>query len=203
MKQPNDARMSVRAALGVLADLRDDETVVVTNQGSARVWPLIAEHALDFHYNPSTMGGAIPFALGLALAKPSLQVIAISGDGALTMNLGSLISVVASGADNLTVVVLDNGIYEVTGGQKTAASIARVDYVTLARSTGFRSTSGFCDEASWRAHAPTAMAAQGPRFVSLRVHLALPFDMSTTSTQITDQLQRLSQGIKNLRSGNS
>ena len=198
MKQRNEPRMSVRGALGVLANLRDDATVVVTNQGSARVWPLIAEHSLDFHYNPSTMGGAIPFALGLALAKPSLHVLVISGDGALTMNLGSLITVVAANATNLTVVVLDNGIYEVTGGQRTAASIAKVDYVALARSTGFRSTFGFYDEASWREQAPTVMTDSGPRFLSLCVHPAVPNDLTQSSIRISDQLNRLSSELKGL-----
>jgi len=157
---------------------------------------LIANHSLDFHYNPSTMGGAIPFGLGLALANPLLHVIVISGDGALTMSLGSLISVIATGATNLTVVVLDNGIYEVTGGQKTAASVADVDYVALARSVGFRSTFGFDQEMMWSEQGPTIVTAPGPRFVSLRVEKALPDDMVTPAMPISEQLTRLSQAIK-------
>ena len=81
-------RMAVRDALGVLVRCRDDRTLVVTNQGAARVWPLLESHALDFHYNPSTMGGAVPFGLGLALAKPALHVVVVSGDGALSMRIG-------------------------------------------------------------------------------------------------------------------
>jgi len=194
-----NARMSVRSALGVLADIRDDSTIVVTNQGSARVWPLIDEHVLDFHYNPSTMGGAIPFGLGLALANSSLHVIVVSGDGALTMNLGSLITVVAAGADNLTVVVLDNGIYEVTGGQRTAASVASVDYVALADSVGFPSSCGFGAESLWRDQAATVMSAVGPRFVSLCVEPALSADMTTSAPPIAKQLVQLSRVITNLR----
>lgn len=197
MNHPIDstAGMSVRAALGVLADLRDDSTIVVTNQGSARVWPLIAEHDLDFHYNPSTMGGAIPLGLGLALANPSLHIIVISGDGALTMSLGSLVTVAAAGASNLTVVVLDNGIYEVTGGQKTAASVAEVDYVALAAAAGIRASYGFDREATWREQSAAVLSAPGPHFVSLSVQPALPDDMATPAAPILEQLNRLSEAI--------
>ncbi len=63
----------LRDALKVLVESRDDSSVVVTHQGSARLWPQLVEHPLDFHYNPSTMGGAIPFGLGIALAHPDRQ----------------------------------------------------------------------------------------------------------------------------------
>jgi thiamine pyrophosphate-dependent acetolactate synthase large subunit-like protein len=142
------------------------------------------------------MGGAIPFGLGIALSNPSLDVIVISGDGALAMNLGSLITVVAGGATNLTVVVLDNGIYEVTGGQKTAASIADVDFVSLAESVGFRSAFRFDEETEWRRRGTIVLNAPGPRFVSLSVENALPDDMATAAPPISNQLHGLSAAIK-------
>src|SRR5687768_14065706 len=88
--------MPVVAALQALIDLRTDDGIVVTNQASARIWPKLERHSLDLHYNPSTMGGAVPLALGLALAQPARQVLAISGDGALLMSLGSLVTVVGT-----------------------------------------------------------------------------------------------------------
>lgn len=193
MKDHAGDRMSVRAALGVLTQLRDDSTLVVTNQGSARVWPLLGEHPLDFHYNPSTMGGAIPFGLGLALARPALHVMVVSGDGALSMSLGSLISVVAARVEKFTVVLLDNGIYEVTGGQRIAASEVDVDYAGLARSVGFPSAFGFGNETDWREGASTALAAPGPRLISLRVEKSDPADMATSLPPIADRLSALTR----------
>ena len=49
--------MPVVPALQVLADLCAGDQIVVTNQGSARLWPQLRRRPLDFHYNPSTMGG--------------------------------------------------------------------------------------------------------------------------------------------------
>ena len=88
--------MDVKAALSVLVNLRTVSEVIITNQGSAREWPKLCEHALDFHFIPSAMGGAIPLGLGIAVAQPKRRVTIISGDGSLLMNLGCLVSVVAS-----------------------------------------------------------------------------------------------------------
>lgn len=189
-------RMSLREALNILIDVRDDSTLVVTNQGSARVWPQLTDHPLDFHYNPSTMGGAIPFGLGLALALPSHQVLVVSGDGALVMNLGALISVVAAKATNLTVIVLDNGIYEVTGGQKNAAGQAGVDYEKLAESVGFRSAFCFDDAAMWREQAKSAIESLGPRFVTLNVDAALPSDLATSLPPVSERLSQFAEALR-------
>ncbi|MBW2543698.1 MAG: hypothetical protein JRF15_16575 [Deltaproteobacteria bacterium] len=59
--------------------------------------------------------------LELALAQPQREVLAISGDGALSRNLGRLVTVIDSGATNPSIALLDNGIYDVTGGQTVAA----------------------------------------------------------------------------------
>ncbi len=187
--------MSVRAALQVLACHRSDKHVVVTNQGSARIWPLLTSHQLDFHFNPSAMGGAVPLALGIALARPDKEVIVVTGDGALLMNLGCLVSVVAAGVNNLTVVVLENGIYEVTGGQQTAAAYAQVDYAKLAGSVGFINTQLFHDITVWQTAWPEILTQPGPRLVCLQVGPAEPADLTTPPIPMQKQLAQFRQKL--------
>jgi len=187
--------MPVVDALQVLIDLRQTNQIVVTNQASARVWPKLAQQPLDFHYNPSTMGGAIPLALGLALAQPQREVLVVSGDGSLLMSLGSLVTVVGTGATNLTVVVLDNGVYEVTGGQKTAASGAGVDFAGLARAAGFPSARQFSSLADWRAGAAKALSEQGPRFISLKVEPTPKELLLHPTPPLSQQIQGLRQAL--------
>ena len=67
------------------------------------------------------------------------QPVPSVGDGCLLMNLGCLVTIVASGARNLTVVALENGIYEVTGGQRTAARSSTRRAASLIRSDDDRS----------------------------------------------------------------
>ena len=88
-------RIALVSALQVLHDLRRDQ-VIVTTMGAAREWMRLSDHPLDFHYVPSTMGGGIPLALGIALSRPGHDVIVLSGDGSLLMSLGSLVTVAAN-----------------------------------------------------------------------------------------------------------
>jgi sulfopyruvate decarboxylase subunit beta len=189
--------MPVVDALQVLIDLRSDDGIVVTNQASARIWPKLNRRALDLHYNPSTMGGAVPLALGLALAQPGRQVVAVTGDGALLMSLGSLVTVVGAGATNLTVVVLENNMYEVTGGQRTAASGTSLDWPALARATGFPSAVRFKELSAWQAGATATLATPGPRFISLTVQ-PTPMEYLRANTppigQQVDQLRAALDG---------
>lgn len=164
---PEVSCMAVEAALQVLADVRRDDEIVVTNQVSARLWPRLSKHSLDFNYNPSTMGGAVPLGVGLALAQPKRHVIVVSGDGSLLMSLGSLVTVVDSNATNLSVVVLDNARYEVTGGQKTPAANSRTDFAGLARAARFATVANYDDENAWRRDAADVLHRPGPRFVCL------------------------------------
>ncbi|HEY2415809.1 MAG TPA: thiamine pyrophosphate-dependent enzyme [Pirellulaceae bacterium] len=187
--------MDVVAALELLIDKRKANQIVVTNQGSARVWPQLNDHALDFHYNPSTMGGAIPLALGLALAQPQREVLVVSGDGALLMSLGCLVTVVGAGVTNLTVVVLNNGLYEVTGGQKTPAADSSVDFASLAGAAGFPTALEFCDLDRWRAEAASSIASVGPRFISLVVQPTPQERLRFPTPPLMKQIGRLRQAL--------
>lgn len=160
-------RMPLAPSLAVLAALRTD-WIVVTTMGSAREWPKLSSSPLDFHYLPSSMGQAPALGLGLALARPNRHVLILNGDGCMLMNLGSLVTIASSGATSLTLVVLDNGIYEVTGGQPTAAA-KETRFAELARAAGWPSTAEFDELTHWQTGAVGALALPGPRCISLAV----------------------------------
>lgn len=161
------AAMPFIPALETLRDLRTDQ-IVVTTMGAAREWPKLSSHPLDFHYIPSAMGQAPALGLGLALARPDREVIVLNGDGCMLMNLGCLVTLAHSGAANVTLVVIQNGIYEVTGGQATAAGAA-ADFAALGRAAGMASVVEFSTLEAWRGGAPAALRLAGPRLIVLRV----------------------------------
>jgi len=74
--------------------------------------------APNHFYMMGSMGCALPFAIGLAL-NTDKEVVAIIGDGELLMNFSSLIQTENLKLDNLTIYILDNNMYQSTGGQKT------------------------------------------------------------------------------------
>ena len=170
------SRIQLVSALETLWRIRREDEVVVTTMGSAREWMTLGEpHALDLILVPSAMGHGTSIALGLALAQPGKRVIVCSGDGSLLMNLGSLASIVAADVPNLVVIVFDNGVYEVTGQQPTAAAgVGRpggrgADFCGIARACGFESVHAFNDATSWANGARSALDAKGPTFISLGV----------------------------------
>lgn len=86
-------------------------------------------------YMVGSMGCVSSLALGLALACPQRQVIAIDGDGALLMRMGALSAVADAAPENLTHIVLDNGVHDSTGAQSTLAH--RVDIPAVAAACGY------------------------------------------------------------------
>lgn len=65
----------------------------------------------------TTHGRAIPFALGLHLANPALEVVVFSGDGDLLAIGGNHLIHAARRNVDLTVICVNNFIYGMTGGQ--------------------------------------------------------------------------------------
>jgi 2-oxoglutarate/2-oxoacid ferredoxin oxidoreductase subunit beta len=68
----------------------------------------------SFH---TTHGRAIPFATGLKLANPALKVVVYSGDGDLSAIGGNHFIHAARRNVDMTVILINNGIYGMTGGQ--------------------------------------------------------------------------------------
>ena len=119
-------------------------------------------------YMLGSMGLAIPIALGTAIAQPQRHVIALEGDGSLLMQLGCLATVAARAPGNLTIVVWDNGIYQITGGQQTA-SAATADLVAIARGAGIARSAWASDEVDFERLFATALREGGPSLIAARI----------------------------------
>ncbi len=109
-----DRRQVVAALLKGRRDL-----VVVTGLGS----PTYDVNAAGDHERNfclwGAMGGAAMVGLGIALAKPDVPVLVVTGDGEMLMGMGSYSTMALQNPPNLTVAVLDNGLFGETGGQAT------------------------------------------------------------------------------------
>jgi thiamine pyrophosphate-dependent acetolactate synthase large subunit-like protein len=136
------------------------------------------------------MGGGPPLALGLAVAQPQREVWLLTGDGSLLMTLGALVTVVDSGAENLTIFLIDNAAYEIIGGPKTPASRVAVDFVAIARGSGFSSVAHFRRLDEWTSSAAEAMQLPGPRFVWLEVDLVREKHRLDPPCPLEEQLAR-------------
>lgn len=119
------------------------------------------------YYMLGSMGLAIPIAVGVALAQPDRHVVALEGDGSLLMQLGCLATVAMLKVKNLTIVLMDNGIYQITGSQPTpAAKVA--DYVAFARAAGIEKAEWAADETEFDRLFDASLAG-GPSFIAARI----------------------------------
>ena len=168
--------MPVTPAVALVRAARRDEDVVISAMGAAREWMALGPlHPRDLVLVPSAMGHSTSIGLGLALAQPARRVIVLAGDGALLMNLGTLVTISAHAPANLIVVLYDNGVYEVTGAQPTPGSPAgrahgdAIDFVAVARACGLSSVFRWSTHDAWQRGIGEAFAAQGPTLVVLDV----------------------------------
>lgn len=72
---------------------------------------------MDFQTMHTTHGRAIAFATGVKMARPDLEVIVIAGDGDCAAIGGNHLIHAARRNIGITVVVFNNNIYGMTGGQ--------------------------------------------------------------------------------------
>ena len=120
------------------------------------------------YYMLGSMGLTIPIALGVAIAQPKRHVIALEGDGSLLMQLGCLATVGMLRPKNLTMLVWDNGIYQITGAQPTASS-ANADLVAIARGAGIANAAWADDEDDFDRLMAAALAEGGPSLIAARI----------------------------------
>jgi sulfopyruvate decarboxylase subunit beta len=185
--------MTNQQALEVLAQHRG-ERIVIATMASIGLWPRLSNGPLDFAYMPSAMGQGSALGLGLALAHPEHGVIVLNGDGSMLMNLGSLVTL-ANYPANIYLVILDNGIYEVTGGQPTAGA-GHTNFAGLARAAGIQRVYAFENLETWQADAGEALAGPGPVVIWLKVEARMGQKTPPPPRPMAEQITRLQEARK-------
>jgi phosphonopyruvate decarboxylase len=184
-----EARPSRRAALeAVVAHTPVDSTVVLAATGfCGRELYALADRPNQL-YMVGSMGCVAPLALGVALARPDLTVVALDGDGAALMRLGAFATVGAYGPPNLRHLLLDNGVHDSTGGQATVS--ASVSFAEIAAACGYAASLETDDTARIAAWLQ-APAAGGPRFARMLIRAGTAQGLPRPSMTPVEVKQRL------------
>ena len=149
-----------------------------------------AERRPQNFYMLGSMGLAVPIALGVALAQPQRKVIALEGDGSLLMQLGCLGTVAARAQKNLAIVIMDNGAYQITGGQKTVTDQC-VDLVAVAKASGLAQSAWAADESAFEELISLSLKEDGPWLIGCRIDNAKPVDTTERDPpKLKDQFMR-------------
>lgn len=112
---------------------RNQAVIFVGNAYNARALCALDDQA-DFFYMVGSMGLCPTLAAGFSHCM-RIPVIAIEGDGNALMGLSGFPVAARVASTAFVHFVLDNGVYEATGGQQTLSS--RVDFMQIALGSGY------------------------------------------------------------------
>ncbi|MBU9559427.1 phosphonopyruvate decarboxylase [Burkholderia multivorans] len=175
----------------VIAHTPVDSTVVLASTGFCGRELYALDDRPNQLYMVGSMGCVTPLALGLALARPDLRVVAVDGDGAALMRMGAFATLGTYGPSNLTHVLLDNGAHESTGGQATVSQ--HVSFAGVAAACGYASAV----EGDTLDVLDAALAASddssGARFVRLAIRTGVPDGLprpTVTPVEVKTRLMR-------------
>ena len=141
-------------------------------------------------YMLGSMGLAVPLAVGVAIAQPTRKVFALEGDGSILMQLGSLATVAARGQKNLCVIIMDNGAYQITGGQKTMTEQG-ADIVGIAKASGLAQSVWAADEDAFVELVGRSLNEDGPWLIGCRIDTQKPVDTTERDpSRIRDNFMR-------------
>lgn len=152
--------------LGMHLELAAGRATVATTGYTGR--ELYALDDRDEHfYMVGSMGWAAAIGVGFSAAA-GRPVTVVDGDGALLMHLGSLATVARAARAPFLHLVLDNGMHESTGGQRTHSD--RVDFAAAAAACGYRAAWSCAGADGARTALTEALATSaGPVLVHCRI----------------------------------
>ena len=151
----------------LVAKLKNEEAVI-GGIGNTNFDLWAAGHRPQNFYMLGSMGLAFPIALGVALAQPNRRVFALEGDGSLLMQLGCLSTIATLKPKNLCMIVMDNGIYQITGAQPTPAAAA-TDLITVAIGCGLTNSTWAADEEDFDRLIDQSLTVSEPMLIGVRI----------------------------------
>src|SRR5271166_2605766 len=155
-------------AVPVLIGRHQDFLIITGLGGTASDVGAAAGDGAHVYSLAGAMGAACMMGLGLALARPDMRVLVVTGDGELLMNIGALASIAVVDPANLAILCVDNGHYGETGWQKSHTSLG-VDLEKIAIGCGIKHTRTVAAAADIAGGARLLREGNGTSFVCLRV----------------------------------
>lgn len=169
--------------------------VVVAGNGlQARFLYDVGDRPLNF-YMLGSMGLAPSVSLGIAMGRPDLPVIVVEGDGNALMGMGSMAMVGSQRPARFVHIVLDNSVYETTGGQPTISPAVR--FTEIATGSGYQRACEATTPEELVALIEQALeAAAGPVFIRVPLELGegrparVPYTPPEVTTNFTGAMSQ-------------
>jgi phosphonopyruvate decarboxylase len=130
----NNYKMDRYEILKIIKDKLSNDSLFVSSNGYPSRDSFTVKPTPDF-YMMGSMGHTFSIALGIS-ENVKKKIVIFDGDGSSLMHVGGLASFNPSIHKNLLYIVIDNEVYESTGGQPTVSKT--VNYKYLSKAFGFK-----------------------------------------------------------------
>jgi pyruvate dehydrogenase (quinone)/pyruvate oxidase len=166
-----------------------DRAILTGDSGTVTTWAARTElrrgQLFSFSGTMCSMMAALPYAIGAQVAYPDRQVVALTGDGSLTMMMGELATLAQHGLP-VKVVVMRNDVLGLIkweqmaflGNPQYGVELAPVDFVKVAEACGLRGVR-IEDPSRVGDQLAEALGSEGPALIEAVVD---PHDMPMTPT---------------------
>ncbi|PWG02218.1 thiamine pyrophosphate-dependent enzyme [Sphingosinicella humi] len=168
-----DMPMKPQVVTHELNKLLDDDAIIVTDSGTITTW--VARHidmrgSMMFSCSGTlaTMACGIGYAIAAAIAYPERQVVAVIGDGSVSMLMGDLVTLRKYGLDVKVIVIKNDSLGMIKweqmvflGNPEYVCELEPIDFVKVAEGCGLRSLR-IDDPARCADQLRDALAAPGP-----------------------------------------
>lgn len=186
-----------------LSELLPDDAIVTGDAGTVTAWSnrLRLRRGMQYSFSGTlcSMGAAVPYALGAQVAYPDRPVIAFTGDGSMSMNLGEL-ATFAQQRLPVKIVVMNNNslgleMWEqnaLLGNPQFACELSPIDFTAVAEACGLR---GYRieDPASARDTLQAALDHDGPVLIDAVVD---PYESPMADTVKPAQAKKMVQAFE-------
>lgn len=197
---PESKLMNREEAISSVMDVLGPDAIYLGTTGRAtrEVHEQIAlkgySHEIEF-LNVGAMGHLSSIGLGLALAKPDKKIVVFDGDAAAVMHMGSLATNCRYKAANLIHIVLNNGVNESVGGQKSAGQV--IDLTGVAKACGYNTPESYIETKEALQQYVMSLKPEGmPSFADVHVRQGIRSDMPKLGIDHKAQKEALMDYLK-------
>ncbi len=179
-----------------------DRAILCGDSGTVTTWAARTElrrgQMFSFSGTMCSMMAALPYAIGAQVAYPDRQVVALTGDGSLSMMMGEL-ATLAQHQLPVKVVVMRNDVLGLIkweqmaflGNPQYGVELSRIDFVKVAEACGLRGVR-IEDPSTVGDQLSDALASEGPALIEAVVD---PHDMPMTPTINPEHAKGIARGL--------
>jgi pyruvate dehydrogenase (quinone)/pyruvate oxidase len=204
-----DVPMKPQVPSRALSEVLADDAIVCGDSGTVTTWAarqikVRRGQMFSFSGTNCSMAAGLPYAIGAAAAYPGRQVVVLTGDGSLTMQLGDVLTAVQHDLPIKIVVIKNNTLGLIKweqmvflGNPEYGVNMAPMDFVKFAEAAGARGMH-IEDPRTCAEQMREAFSWDGPVIIECLVdEHEPPMPAKVKKHQVTAMAQALRQGTPN------